>query len=59
MTEFKAVLMAAGEEPPVGLERHAFYQQASAAFLILRTGEQRKYGNILLRKGVVAEDVND
>jgi L-fucose mutarotase len=59
VTEFKAVLMAAGEEPPVGLERHAFYQQASAAFLILRTGEQRKYGNILLRKGVVAEDAND
>jgi len=24
--------------------------------VILRTGEQRKYGNILLRKGIIASD---
>lgn len=27
-----------------------------AAFLILRAGESRKYGNIVLRKGVIASD---
>ena len=38
------------------VERHAFYAQASAAFAIFRTGEMRKYGNILLRTGVVSSD---
>jgi L-fucose mutarotase len=35
------------------LERHAFYQRAADAFAIVRTGELRPYGNILLVKGVV------
>ena len=35
------------------LERHAFYDRARAAFVIVRTGELRPYGNILLVKGVV------
>ena len=35
------------------LERHAFYQRARQAFAIVRTGELRPYGNILLIKGVV------
>ena len=35
------------------LERHAFYARAREAFVILRTGELRPYGNILLVKGVV------
>jgi L-fucose mutarotase len=35
------------------LERHAFYDRARDAFVILRTGELRPYGNILLVKGVV------
>lgn len=55
VAQFRALLAAAGEAAPVGLERHAFYAQAGAAFVILRTGEQRKYGNILLRKGVVSK----
>jgi L-fucose mutarotase len=50
------VLHQAGERPAVSLERFDFYAQAGAAFLILQTGEQRKYGNILLRKGVIASD---
>lgn len=56
VAEFTTVLHQAGERPPASLERFAFYTQASAAFLILQTGEQRKYGNILLRKGVIASD---
>jgi L-fucose mutarotase len=38
------------------VERHAFYEIAAEAFLIVRTGETRKYGNAVLRKGVVTAD---
>jgi L-fucose mutarotase len=35
------------------LERRAFYERTRNAFAIVRTGELRPYGNILLIKGVV------
>jgi L-fucose mutarotase len=35
------------------LERHAFYARARNAFVVVRTGELRPYGNILLVKGTV------
>ena len=35
------------------LERQAFYDRATRAFALVRTGELRPYGNILLVKGVV------
>ena len=35
------------------LERHAFYERARRAFALVRSGEMRPYGNILLVKGVV------
>jgi L-fucose mutarotase len=35
------------------LDRHAFYDIAASAYLIVRTGETRVYGNAVLRKGVV------
>ena len=38
------------------LERHAFYERARGAFAIVRTGESRRFGNILLVKGVIASD---
>ena len=47
--------MAAAESRPVALEpveRFAFYERARRAFAIIATGETRKYGNILLKKGV-------
>ncbi len=34
------------------LERFAFYERAKKAFLVVQTGETRKYGNLILRKGV-------
>ena len=34
------------------LERYAFYERAKKAFLVVQTGETRKYGNLILRKGV-------
>lgn len=52
---FQTLLAQADEAPAQGLERHAFYAAAQRAFVILRTGEGRPYGNLLLRKGVVRQ----
>lgn len=35
------------------IERFAFYERASQAFVIVQTGERRLYGNILLKKGII------
>jgi L-fucose mutarotase len=35
------------------LDRHAFYDAAGTSYLIVRTGETRTYGNVIVRKGVV------
>lgn len=35
------------------IERFEYYEVAGPAYLMVRTGETRKYGNALLRKGVV------
>ncbi|WP_425956703.1 RbsD/FucU family protein [Xylanimonas sp. McL0601] len=35
------------------VERHDFYDLAGSAYLIVRTGETRTYGNVIVRKGVV------
>lgn len=56
VTEFGTALAQAGERPASSLERFAFYERARSAALILQTGETRKYGNIILRKGVIASD---
>lgn len=34
------------------VERFAFYDRARTAFAVVMTGETRKYGNIILKKGV-------
>jgi L-fucose mutarotase len=53
--EFRALLAKhAGASTPLGtLERFAFYARAKTAFAIVATSEQRLYGNIILKKGVV------
>jgi L-fucose mutarotase len=38
------------------LSRQDFYDVAAAAYLIVRTGETRTYGNAILRKGVVTNE---
>jgi L-fucose mutarotase len=43
---------AAAAPIPQRIERHAFYARAKGAFAIVMTGELRKYGNLLLKKGV-------
>lgn len=35
------------------LERFAFYERSKKAFAIVMTGETVKYGNIILKKGVI------
>ena len=35
------------------VERFAFYEQAKRAFAVVMTGETAKYGNLILKKGVV------
>jgi L-fucose mutarotase len=36
------------------LDRQDFYDAAAAAFLVVRTGETRTYGNVIVRKGLVS-----
>jgi L-fucose mutarotase len=52
--DFAQTLQRHGEQPPASLERYAFYARAAQAFAVVATGETRLYGNILLKKGVVA-----
>jgi len=35
------------------VERFAFYERAKSAFAIVVTGEQAKYGNLIIKKGVI------
>jgi len=45
---------AEGRSWPMGkLERFAFYERARQAYAIVATGEQRPFGCLLLKKGVV------
>jgi L-fucose mutarotase len=44
---------AAADGRLTALERFAFYERARGVRLVVRTGEQRVYANIVLRKGVV------
>lgn len=42
------------QTPPVErIERFAFYERSAKAFAVLMTGETVKYGNIILKKGVI------
>jgi L-fucose mutarotase len=54
--EMNAVLASHGAKPAASLERHAFYAAAEINYAIVRTGERRFYGDILLTKSVVAPE---
>lgn len=51
---FRKILARHDHADVESLERRAFYDRARNAFAVVRTGEVRTYGNILLVKGVVA-----
>lgn len=38
---------------PQRIDRFAFYDRAKSAFAVVMTGETAKYGNLILKKGVV------
>lgn len=51
--------VVAARAPAVALhsiERFAFYERAARAYAIVASGEARLYGNVILRKGVIACD---
>ena len=49
----KAYRAALGYEGTIErMERFAFYERAKKAYAIVLTGETRKYGNVILKKGV-------
>ena len=37
---------------PQRIDRFAFYERARSAYAVVLTGELRKYGNLLVKKGV-------
>lgn len=39
------------------LERYAFYDRARAAYAVVLTGERQPFGNFILRKGVIGENL--
>ena len=39
------------------IERYAFYERTKSAFAIILTGEMQPFGNFLLRKGVIGENL--
>jgi len=51
----RELMAAAGTEQDTTrfVERFDYYEAAREAYLVVRTGETRKYANALLRKGVV------
>lgn len=51
--DFTSILRRYGLAAPARLARHDFYRAAAEAFVIVQTGEQRLYGNVLLTKGVI------
>lgn len=53
--EFQQVINDCASDPctVVGVERHAFYEEARRAYCIVQTAETRQYGNIILSKGIV------
>jgi len=42
-----------GTPPIERIERFAFYERAKKAFAVVMSGETVKYGNIILKKGVI------
>lgn len=60
MTEMQAEIDAAegkGKYTLGTIERHAFYERASKAYCVIRTGERRFYGCFIFKKGVISPDV--
>ena len=53
-SSYRAVIDKYAPEAPaiVQIDRFEFYERAKSAFAVVMTGETRKYGNIIIKKGV-------
>jgi L-fucose mutarotase len=56
VVEFNTVLQSVASTQANTLERFDFYDRAQRAFLVVQTGDMRRYANVLLRKGVISVD---
>lgn len=58
VAEFQKIIDQTADTPAriAGLERFAFYARAKTAYAVVQTGEHRLYGNIILKKGVIAPE---
>lgn len=56
VADFASIIQDVADNPVAtqSLERFAFYERAACAFAVVQTGETRLYGNIILKKGVIA-----
>lgn len=56
MDEFQHLIDEMAEEDAIlgRIERFAFYDRVKTAFAVVSTAERRLYGNIILKKGVLA-----
>lgn len=46
-----------GGQSAEGLERFAFYERARQAFAVVLTGERQPFGNFIVRKGVIGDNL--
>ncbi|XP_054440800.1 fucose mutarotase isoform X2 [Pteronotus mesoamericanus] len=53
---YQSILLEAGCSPLAQIERFEFYEQAKKAFAVVATGETALYGNLILKKGVLAPE---
>lgn len=51
-TSFREAIKSGYQGEIEKTERFAFYERSKKAFAIVVTGETRKYGNVILKKGV-------
>jgi L-fucose mutarotase len=53
--EFEALLKKEkdGDKPFLYMQKPDFYERSREAYVIVLTGERRKFSNIILRKGII------
>ncbi|MCI4666286.1 MAG: ribose ABC transporter [Neomegalonema sp.] len=58
VAQFQTIIDATADHPAqiATLERFDFYDRAREAYAVVQTGERRLYGNIILKKGVIAPE---
>ncbi|XP_018621562.1 fucose mutarotase [Scleropages formosus] len=54
---YSRILKEAGSDKPLEkVERFEFYERAKKAFAVVATGETSLYGNLIIKKGVIAAE---